>query len=700
MQLSQEKLAQLLGMSFVSVNRWERGASTPSPAQHHRLMELYERIAKDGAVGVDSSSLANVFASRGVRVRASLPLFDSPSDVPLDNDPSRPILDRITEGQFFTAGGKEGLEQILRGNAIDAPTLKVPPTDGMSAGKNTYTYDAHTYHTKVPPQGIAELLRHYLPERGLVLDPFSGSGMTGVAAIANGYDCILNELSPAACFISGRFVSRIDPQLFQAGVNKVLQELAEIRTRLYTTRCRECGKRTELLYAVWSYRVNCSKCGHNFPLWDCCRSYGSRVKEHKILSEFDCPACHHRLKKSRLKRTVAVPVQVGYKCCGSRQQEVTHELDRDDLALIYELEVSPPVAEGFFPTIALPAGVNLNQPVRHGLDRVDRFYTPRNLAAMSHLWRTIHRVKDNELAGFLAFVATSLYQRVTRLSEFRFWGGSGNSARFNVPHIFNESNVFITFARKARSIQDHLEATAKYYSGRSVVVMNSATSLGYLPDNSVDLIFTDPPFGANINYSDMNFLWESWLGRFTANKEEAIVNRLQGKGISDYRELMTLSLKEAFRVLRPNHWMLLVFMNSSQEVWKALRCAIQDAGFRIVKADIFDKQHGTFKQFVSENTAGCDLVFHCLKERDNQSQTPEKHNSEVSESVFEYLTRIDFAHATNVYLHVGRTKEIDFRKLFSEWAAGAVMESRGLVDFREFCSLVKRWAKENTIKSS
>src|SRR5205823_1718444 len=159
---------------------------------------------------------------------------------------------------------------------------------------------------------------------------------------------------------------------------------------------------------------------------------------------------------------------------------------------------------------------------KHGLDRIDKFYTPRNLAAMSHLWKTIHSIKDTELAGYLAFVFTSLYQRVTRLSEFRFWGGSGNTAHFNVPYISDEPNVFKTFARKARTIQDHLESTAALYTGSTVVVQNSATSLGYLPDNSIDLIFTDPPFGGNINYSEMNLLWESWLDSFTNTTDEAI----------------------------------------------------------------------------------------------------------------------------------------------------------------------------------
>src|SRR2546422_660239 len=79
-----------------------------------------------------------------------------------------------------------------------------------------------------------------------------------------------------------------------------------------------------------------------------------------------------------------------------------------DLRLIQELETRTPLADGFYPCNELPEGVNLRQPAKHGLDRVDKFYTRRNLAAMSHIWKAIHRVESPEVAGHLAFVFTSL----------------------------------------------------------------------------------------------------------------------------------------------------------------------------------------------------------------------------------------------------------------------------------------------------
>ncbi|HWF43618.1 MAG TPA: DNA methyltransferase, partial [Candidatus Kapabacteria bacterium] len=527
-----------------------------------------------------------LFQSRGVRrtIKQTAPLFEETLEYSLFDHPECAITDRVAEHGDSTTH----ITNLIREHQRPACTTAKPFDRATIAGKNTYTYDAHTYHTKVPPQGIAELLRYYLPDGGLILDPFAGSGMTGVASRILGLDCILNDLSPAATFIAEQYCRKLSPEEYRRGIDSILNATRELRASLYSTTCRECGKQAELQYTVWSYRVTCSECSHPFVLWDHCREYGKSVKDHRILPEFPCPSCDTILKKSRLKRLDAIPVLVGYKCCGSKQVEVTHSPSPEDLLKIQQISSLPPLIEGFYPQVDIPDGVNLRQPKKHGLTRIADFYTSRNLSALNHIWYHIQRIPKDSVAQMVAFTFTSLYQRVTRLSEFRFWGGSGNTPRFNVPFIFNETNVFLTFERKSRSIEDHLFSAASKYEGEVAISCGSATDLKNISNESIDLIFTDPPFGSFINYSEMNFLWESWLGQYTNNKSEAIINRVQGKGINEYSSLMEQSFKECFRVLRRDHWMLVVFMNSSGEVWEGVRNAIIKAGFQIVTAHIYD----------------------------------------------------------------------------------------------------------------
>lgn len=686
---SSSELARRLGSSFYMVSRWVRGDAQPTKADQERLRDLLNAIRG----GNNSLESVEQFASGGIRRELRERATSHTHEIRfLEHDTPVTLLDRLAPAGFWGSDKEELGTTLLKDHQHAVETTPAPAVESVSAGKNTYTYDAHTYHTKVPPQGIAEVIRRYLPQgRGLVLDPFGGSGMTGVAALVAGHDVILNELSPAASFIADRFTSSMPAERFIAAVGAICSKLAPLRRKLYFTTCRECQKDVEILHTIWSYRVACTHCSHRFVLWDHCRSYGKNVREHKILSEFPCPACTQTLKKSKLPRLDAVPVMVAYKCCqGSIVEHPLTQKEHDD---IHEFETRRFVAEGWYPTTELPDGANLSQPKRRGLTSIDKFYSGRNLSAMSHIWQQINRVAETEDAAFLAFCFTSLYQRVTQLSEFRFWGGSGNTAHFNVPYIFKESNVFLTFERKAKSIADHLATTATQYNGRKLIRTGSATDLSFVPANSIDFIFTDPPFGANINYSDMNFLWESWLGRRTNVEKEAIVSKPQKKGVKEYQELMTDSLSECYRVLRDGHWMVLVFMISSEAVWEAIRNAVLDAGFEISRVDIFDKQHGTFKHFVSENTAGCDLMLHCRKVPRTSDESVAV-AAELRCSIESFLDTIGTQIPRQAFLHVSRSAEIDYRLLYSQYIAETMVNAGAMPDFVRFKEAAKKYLEE------
>jgi len=328
-----------------------------------------------------------------------------------------------------------------------SPAVLEPFSGDIRAGKNTYVYDAHTYHTKVPPDGIAKLIAHFTGLGDTILDPFCGSGMTGVAAGNLGRKALLSDLSPAAVFIARHLNSPMDADIYLKAVRTVLQEAADLEAKLYNTRCRSCGALTPALYMVWSYGVICPECDREFILWDVARDEKPSIRESKILSEFPCPHCNTHLKKRGLKRTRRHPVQVGYKCCGRGLKEQTAPLCDFDHQVLKEIEAAGIPSGLWYPTDRFPEGINTRQPIAAGIEQVYQAYTTRALHAMAWLWHRARQWPDPDVAGKLLFTLTSLYQRVTLFSEFRFWGGSGNTANYNVPFISNEQNVSGAFAR-------------------------------------------------------------------------------------------------------------------------------------------------------------------------------------------------------------------------------------------------------------
>ncbi|MFV8390019.1 DNA methyltransferase [Flavobacterium sp. LB1P71] len=569
-------------------------------------------------------------------------------------------------------------------------------TSDIVAGKNTYVYDAHTYHTKVPPEGIKELIRHYTKEGEVVFDPFCGSGMTGIAAVELNRQAILSDLSPAAVFIATNLTMPIDADRYMAEINKIVEHFTEEEFNLYKTSCRTCGKYNPVNYTVWSYDVSCNCCGEIFSLYDAAKSIKPSVKESKIRPEFPCPKCGEVLKKRNLKRQTIKPIMLGYKCstksCRQGNKDINVSLTEEDFTLLQNI-ADTGVPEGlWYPKDNFPNGVNTSQPINAGITSVDKAYTPRAIRAMSQLWNHAMNIEDEEVKQKVLFTITSLYQRVTVFSEFRFWGGSGNIANYSVPSVMNEQNVFKTFLRKAKTIEAYFKSAPKIERNVKVTVQ-SACNLSHLEDNSIDYIFTDPPFGSNINYSEMNFLWESWLQNKTVIKDEAIVNKVQDKTLASYQDLLSQAFSECKRVLKADGWITVVFHNSSDKVWAVLQNSLKEAGLKIINAQTFDKKHGTFKQYVSDNAVGYDIMLHCKKEKNKVGKTIKFNIPQTEKQILKFITaelnNQDLSYSVK-YLHVKRDEEVDYRRLYAKWLTSSLSSSVINLGFDEFRSLVDK----------
>lgn len=65
-------------------------------------------------------------------------------------------------------------------------------------------------HFAVMPEEIARrCILAGCPENGIVLDPFSGSGTTAVAALKNNRNCVLIELNPDYCEIARQRIAQL-----------------------------------------------------------------------------------------------------------------------------------------------------------------------------------------------------------------------------------------------------------------------------------------------------------------------------------------------------------------------------------------------------------------------------------------------------------------------------------------------------------
>ena len=564
----------------------------------------------------------------------------------------------LSRPPYYTACPNPFIEEFIRenGKPYDEATddyHREPFAADVSEGKNDPVYMAHSYHTKVPYRAIMHYIYHYTKPGDIVFDGFCGTGMTGVASqmcgVLSNADliqladsrielgsryAILTDLSPAATFIASHYNLAYSASEFSKIATEALRQTeAKCAWMFETQHCESSGKPVmgmdghpiigRVNYSVLSDVFVCPSCSHEIIFWD-----AAVDSDHgKVKDKFSCPKCGAVLTKRDCERakvtyyddllhesvTVSkqVPVLINYSVGSKRYEKRPDAFDIDLENKILNTQIP-----AWAPSDELPIGYNTEQPKRsHGISRVHQFYTRRNLIALSVFYEHVKGTSAAILIQSVAMVNTKMY-RYRWAGGFAGAGGGPLAGTLYIPSIIKDISIlkslgeFISKTTRAKSFLEPLAKTV-------FISTQSSTKLEAILSNSIDYIFTDPPFGNNLNYSELSFIWESWLRVRTQNKCEAIINEVQKKGLSEYQSLMEQCFCEFYRILKPNRWITIEFHNSQNAVWTAIQEALQRAGFIVADVRTLDKKQGSFKQVTSSMAVKQDLVISAYKPRES-----------------------------------------------------------------------------------
>jgi len=496
------------------------------------------------------------------------------------------------------------------------PYSREPFAADTSAGKFDPVYRSHSYHTKVPYIAIQEYLKHYAEGATCVLDGFSGSGMTGIAARklpTSQLAVVLTDLSPEATFISSRMMSPTDPAGANQEHKRIKNILKEKTSHLYDVPDgRTVG---QVNYTVWSDVFLCPECSAELVFWDIavepdtgdirniqsCTQCGANISKRSLTPSFE--TYYDDFLRQSVRRVKEVPVLINYTVGSGRRVRAPQADDLDVLNRSARMPIPYPV-----PTDRMPEGDEARRNDPTGLTHVHHFYTRRMLIGLSLIW---HEVRESCAPYDMAFVLSRMLPRASRLHKWKKGQTTGiTTGTLYVPSLRYEYNVNKMWEESISYAQPIIgeKSTAPF-----VISTQSTTDLDCIPTDSIDYIFTDPPFGGNLNYSDLNFIWESWLRVWTNNSTEAVVSRVQGKGLYEYSDLMSKCLTHYCRVLKPGRWLTMVFHNSQNTVWAAIQEALFSSGFIIADVRTLDKKQKSFKQIQGAGAVKQDLTISAYK---------------------------------------------------------------------------------------
>jgi hypothetical protein len=558
----------------------------------------------------------------------------------------------LSDPPYYTACPNPFLAEALNTQHVsNAFRVNTPFSEDVAANKRHQIYIAHSYHTKVPHEAIVRYVLYYTRPGDVILDGFGGTGMTGVAVqcCANPDEslkrtveaewiqlfgtkpawgsriAICSDLSPMATFMQANYTSAVDPSLFLRCAEQIAAAFASDCGWMYQTEVKP-GSLAQINYTVWSDVFVCPSCSRPLVFWDACVD----AESGEIKETFKCPECSANLKKKdlelnkqtnrdfvlgeTLQQTAKVPVLINYIASG-RSEKLPSASDMNVLKRVESEGIN-----SWVPVARMPAGREGRRNDKYGITHVHHFFTLRNLKAISKLYALI---EDQPVSVRLAlkFVFTATFRVLTRRSLFlpnaRAQGGTGpfkpsSSGTLYIPSLTGEKNPILAWKDRINQFVS-LYSESHRRSGNCFITTQSSTCLSNIPNDSIDYVFIDPPFGENIQYSELNYIWESWLKVLTDNRNEAIQDKTQKKSLLDYQNLMAMCFSEFYRCLKHDKWMTVIFHNSKNAVWAAIQEALLRAGFVIADVRTLDRKQGTFVQYTAAGAVKQDLVISAYK---------------------------------------------------------------------------------------
>lgn len=486
-------------------------------------------------------------------------------------------------------------------------TLKAPRTDSI--------YNCHSYLTKVPVAAIEPFIQVFTQPGETVADFFAGSGMTGLAASRLGRRARLSDISVLGRHIAKGYSTSVSPSAFRAAAKQVMENGRNAIGDLYSTLRLDGNVTVEMVRTIWSFTYRCPTCGYELIYFRHLSRDGRQPKK--------CVGCSTAFIRRKWLRCSDVPVEV---VARDRKGRLTgQEVSAFDRDAIRKANADPRRSQ--VPSLVIDEDREMfsrSGLAKAGLTKTSDFFSPRNAIALFELWRAIDAIEDGELRQKLRFAFTAILPRASRRYQ---WSPqrplNAQNQTYYIAPVYFEWNVFELFERKVEAairsdkqvfgdaplLEDRSRADVNY-------VLASAEGLAHLPNGSIDYVFTDPPFGSNIFYSDMNLFHEAWLGEVTDHRSEAVVHttgKRRNGSAARYEALLSSAFREAFRILKAGRYMSVVFGNSSGRVWGLVQRAIRDAGFTAAPAHvaILDKGQRSVKGLNSgsENVVTVDLIL-------------------------------------------------------------------------------------------
>ena len=518
-------------------------------------------------------------------------------------------------------------------------------------------YNAFAYQTKISPETIAVYIASLTKPGDTILDPFGGSGSTAAAALMCEHptaamlklaqtfgispvwgrrNAVIYDIGVFGSFASSTILNRITASEFERTVNDFLLRGEEKLRNIYEA-LDVNGKQGKIRYIIWSEVFTCKECKKQISYFE----GGTQRNPVRFFDELQCPHCGHKqvidsesfvreeyfdpILQRTMMRKKRIPAWIYGETDGVNWDR---KATSDDLRIAEESKVL--LSKEILPK-EICWGELYRAGYHFGITHLHHFYTVRNFIVMQTLWDIAEKYEKRLsdalkllLLSYNASHSTLMTRVVAKKNSKDFVLTGAQSGVLYVSKLPVEKNILSGLKRKAKSIKEAYSELEKC-TGK-VTVRNQSSEKMKDENNSIDFVFTDPPFGDFIPYAEVNQINELWLDKVTDRSREAVINPSQGVSVLQYGKMLSTIFKEVSRVTKPSAKATVVFHAAKAEIWNALSAALDGAGLTVLQTNVLDKTQPSFKQIVSDISVRGDPLFLLQKKQGrkrNRTLTPE-----------------------------------------------------------------------------